>query len=135
MPGSDDGVPGSPPRTPTGSVSPARIARDAQLCQDFLDSQNESLARAIASARAQLDADSDVRQTAFEAGQLESMQLEHLTNMEELRAWLMSINSNADAQPLPSSHPTYSGDEPSVAKTLSNIYGPKHVSNFARNNQ
>ena len=62
------------------------------------------------------------------------MQLEHLAEMEDLRTRLMSINSNADAQPLPSSHPTYSGDEPSVAKTLSNIYDPKCVSNFARNN-
>ena len=55
--------------------------------------------------------------------------------MEELRVRLTSINSNANAQPLPSSRPTYSGEEPSVAKTLSNIYDPKHVSSFARDDQ
>ena len=54
--------------------------------------------------------------------------------MEELRARLTGVNSNAGAQPLPSSRLTYSGEEPSVVKTLSNIYDPKHVSNFARNN-
>ena len=79
---------------------------------------------------AQLQEDIDLRQTAFEESRLESMQLDHLAQMEELRAQLMTINYNADAQPLPSSRPTYSSGEPSVDKTLSNIYDPKHVSNL-----
>ena len=102
MSGSDDGTSDSPARSSTGTISPARLARDAQARQVEIDSQNESMARAMA----QLHEDNDLRQTAFEESRLESMHLEHLTEMKQLRVRLTEIASNADAQPPPSSRPT-----------------------------
>ena len=134
MSGSDGGVSSSPTRTPTDSMSPAR----QQLLQAKLDLQSESATRAtaagIALVKAQIQSEFDERQAAFEEACQDQVRHGYLVKMEELRAQLMTINSNANAQPLPSSRPTYSGEEPSVAKTMTNIYDPKCVSNFARNN-
>ena len=45
------------------------------------------------------------------------------------------VTHNADAQTRSSSHPIYSGDNVTVARTLANVFDPKQVSTFTRTNQ
>ena len=87
-------------------------------------------------AKAQLQSDFNERQTAFEEAYREQVRHGHLAEMEELRAQVMIMDSNANTQPQPpfSSRSTYSANEPPVTKTLSSVYDSKHVSNYARNN-
>ena len=136
MSGSDDGAFSSPARTPTGSMSPVR----QRLLQDELERQNESMTRAtaagVALAKAQLQSDFNDSRAAFEESYRDQVQAEHLAEMEELRAQMLIMESNSDAQPQPplSSRPTYSTNELPEAKTLSSVYDSKYVSNYARNN-
>ena len=121
MSGSDSGVFNSPARPPTDSVSPARLARTAELRQIDIDAQNAE----VAQYQAQIAASMVARQEAFEANQMELVRRDHHNEMDELRSRLTEMElmeSNADAQPPDpplSSRPTYSANEIPVAKTLS----------------
>ena len=70
----------------------------------------------MAQVHAQLQADNVVRQTAFEAAYLESVQLEHLAEMDELRVRLTTIDNNADVQTLSSPRPKIMATTPLCTK-------------------
>ena len=84
-----------------------------------------------------MDTDNLLFRDSFRETHQESVKEDHLAEMEELRARMAEMVSNADAQPPQpplSSRPTYSANEPPATKTLSSVYDSKHVSNYARNN-